>query len=339
LWINIKGTSNKSKVGKLSKFDSILKQNKEIKNFVVSDVDSEWNSFLDMVGESTEVKKVETKPKSKIKSLIYTLSIGIAATLVLLLVFTLALQPETKIRESYTASKNNDIIQLADGSKIFLQNGASIEYPKVLSEANERKIVLNGSAKFDVTKSILPFRVYNSGIIVEVLGTEFSITQENQKVIVENHSGSVQVLEAKDRNNFRILKQGDKFVYENGQFTDMNYKPEPVIVAEPVTEPKIEKPKPKVVEPKPEVKEEVKPAEVVSGSVYTLDSVLKGHLVKLNKKTIKVDKKFKYDKDQRVRVNLNQSFLEIMQSLKTQGFIDMIPGDCPDCYIITAPTK
>ncbi|MBK7697423.1 MAG: FecR domain-containing protein [Saprospiraceae bacterium] len=66
----------------------------------------------------------------------------------------------------------------------------------MLSEANERKIVLNGSAKFDVTKSILPFRVYNSGIIVEVLGTEFSITQENQKVIVENHSGSVQVLES-----------------------------------------------------------------------------------------------------------------------------------------------
>lgn len=322
----------------MNKFDSILKQNKEIKNFEVFDVDSEWNSFLDVVGESSDKKKVENKPKSKIKSLIYTFSVGIAAALILLLVFTFALKPETKIKETYTASKNNDIIQLADGSKIFLQNGASIEYPKILSEVNERMIVLNGSAKFDVTRSILPFRVHNNGIIVEVLGTEFSIIQENQKVIVENRSGSVQITEAKDRNNFRVLKQGDKFVYENGQFTDMNYKPEPVVVAEPVAEPKIEKPKPKAVEPKPEVKEEGKP-EVVSGSVYTLDSVLKGHLVKLNKKTIKVDKKFKYDKDQRVRVNLNQSFLDIMKSLKSQGFIDMIPGDCPDCYIITAPTK
>jgi hypothetical protein len=82
-----------------------------------------------------------------------------------------------------------------------------------------------------------------------------------------------------------------------------------------------------------------KPAEPVKpeGSVYKLGSVLKDYLVKQNKKLIKIDKKFKFDPEQRVRINLSSDFNEIIKSLKSQGIIDTKPGDCPDCIIIIAP--
>jgi len=335
VWINVYKSSINQKEDKLNKFDSILKQNKEIKDFHAFDVDAEWNNFLNAVNEPSDQNESSTPSPKKSKGILFYLSFAMAASIALILVFSYALQPEQKIYNKFTATQDNEVLTLSDGSKIIPKKGANVEYPLELAAVNSRKIVLDGNAQFSVTRSILPFQVFYHDIMIEVLGTEFSLSKIGDKLLVENHKGSVKVSEIKNTSNFRILQKGDKFEYEKGKFTDLNFVPvmDTVVVA-----PKVEK-KP---DTKPLVKKEPTPEKeaapvVESGSVYTLDSVLKGHLVKLNKKTIKLDKKFKYDKEQRVKVNLNQSFVQIMQSLKDKGVINFTPGECPDCYIITAP--
>lgn len=334
MWINVYKSSINQKEDKLNKFDSILKQNKEIKDFHVLDVNAEWNNFLASVNEPVDDIITPTIPAKKGRGILFYLSFVAAACVALVIVFTFALRPDPKIYNNFTSTVGNETVALSDGTKIIPEKGATIEYPLDLASVNSRKVTLLGNAKFLVTRSILPFQVYYHDIMIEVLGTEFSLSQKGDKLVVENHKGSVKVSEIKNHNNHKILNKGDKFEYEKGVFTDLNFVPALVEVIIPQVEKKpISKP---VEKQKPvEIKEVAPPVEL--GSIYTLESVLKGHLIKLNKKTIKLDKKFKYDKEQRVKVNLNQSFLEIMQSLKDKGIINFTPGDCADCYIITAP--
>lgn len=307
----------------MNNLDNILKQNKDIKDFHTLNVDDEWNTFLSSVGHAPQTVTVLHKKKSHI-NMVYNIAYAIAATVVLVISFYFVLKPEPNTRTTFTSSRPNEIISLPDGSKIYPQNGAKLEYPLDLRSVHERKVVLDGDAKFVVKRSILPFKVYWRDVVIEVLGTEFSLFQSGEKLVIENHHGSVKVSDMNDKYNFKILSTGDKFEYKDGNFTDIKLPQLPFL------QPEIAKPTSKHIEKE-------KPEEI--GSIYTLGSLLKDHLVKMNKKTIKLDKKFKYDKTQRIKVNLNQSYIEIMQSLKNKGVINFIQGDCPNCYIITAPVQ
>ena len=75
-------------------------------------------------------------------------------------------------------------IQLADGSRIWLNAGSSITYP-VAFVNNERKVVLKGEGYFEVAKhSSKTFVVEATGVHTEVLGTHFNINAyDNDKAI------------------------------------------------------------------------------------------------------------------------------------------------------------
>lgn len=312
----------------MNKLDSILKQNKDIKDFIVFDTDAEWNQLMHQVEEHHFPEK-----KSKITFINFIQSI--AASLVVVLLFELAFK-EPEPSRSVLFAKENQNITLTDGSIISLMAGTNLDYPLHFRGQNVRKIIFEGSATFDVKKSILPFVIYTKDLKTEVLGTKFIISQKSGTSYIETLEGMVKVSEIKNPDKSVILNKGDKFKYAGGSFIDLNYV-EQVQKDSIVTEKKLPKPAQKpVVVKAPRVEQASEPLKPV-GSVYKLGSVLKDYLVKQNKKLIKIDKKFKFNPEQIVRINLSGDFNEIIKSLKSQGIIDTKSGDCPDCIIIVAP--
>jgi hypothetical protein len=316
----------------LNKLDSILKKNQEIKDFKVFDTDTEWNLFLEKVETPHSEINHQDTIKNKARFSILFIARAVAALVLLVLAFLVAIKEPEKTRASFTADTNQSNITLSDGSAITMTKGTKLDYPLKLSGQNERMILLDGTATFDVRNSILPFYVYSRELKVEVLGTKFIVSGTSDTSFIENLEGVVKVSEIKNPGNNVTLNKGDKFLYVSGTFKDLNYK-------EPIPDDKNNKilTTSQNDSQSKQNQETIQEPEKFVGSVYKLGSVLKDYLVKQNKKLIKIDKKFKYDSEQRVRVNLSGNYTEIINSLKSQGYIDTKPGDCPDCLIIIAP--
>ena len=66
------------------------------------------------------------------------------------------------------------VVDLPDGSKVWLNSGSEITYPIVFN-TTERRVHLIGEAYFKVQKSETPFFVSNLGPEVKVYGTEFNV--------------------------------------------------------------------------------------------------------------------------------------------------------------------
>lgn len=82
---------------------------------------------------------------------------------------------------------------LPDSSEVILEPGASIAYASDFNEKT-RTVKLKGNAFFSVAKNKnVPFIVNAKGIRTQVLGTEFTISEEQGGTKVEVLSGKVQV--------------------------------------------------------------------------------------------------------------------------------------------------
>ncbi|MGE0931451.1 FecR family protein [Peijinzhouia sedimentorum] len=98
------------------------------------------------------------------------------------------------------------LITLGDGSKVWLNELSTIEFPEQFSET-ERTIILSGEAFFEVTPdSLRPFVIESNGLITRVLGTSFNIksyadleavevTVRTGKVSIENYESPTVKLE------------------------------------------------------------------------------------------------------------------------------------------------
>lgn len=87
------------------------------------------------------------------------------------------------------------LINLPDGSKVWLNSGSSIRYPKPFSDT-ERHIYLEGEAYFEVSKdSMRPFTVYSGDVATTALGTSFNINhfKENPHIDISLITGKVKV--------------------------------------------------------------------------------------------------------------------------------------------------
>ena len=306
-----------------------------MKDFKVYDTQMEWDLFLEKVESATNpsIPSINEQKQTKFFTLFNVVkSIAPVFMVVFFCIWTLK-KPENN-RSSITAAAGQSL-ELADGS-IIVSKGAKLDYPTTFTGQENRTIYLDGNAEFDVKRSILPFYVYAGKLKVDVVGTKFNISQSKDTINIENNEGVVKVSEIANPENKVTLYQGDKYQYINGQFKDLNVK---VIVEIPDTTIVQEK-----VVPKPIVKEEkvsdvTTPTVVESGSTYKLGSVLKDYILKQNKKVVKIDKKFKYDPEMRVKLNLNLPYQELINNLKNKGIIDTQPGECEGCIIIVAPVS
>ena len=91
-------------------------------------------------------------------------------------------------------------ITLVDGTNVWLNARTSLSYPVKFGK-NNRQVVLDGEAYFDVTKDkSKPFIVQTDNYNVEVLGTKFDVNAYSETGEFETTlmSGSVKVASASD---------------------------------------------------------------------------------------------------------------------------------------------
>ena len=139
------------------------------------------------------------KPISRLQ---YYFSLATKAAAILLLPFMVIsgwlLYKQNNLSQEYTALRENKyeqnltvvapfcartVVDLPDGSKVWLNSGSEITYPVVFS-ASERRVHLRGEAYFKVQKDETPFFVSNLGPEIKVYGTEFNVnTYDNEDIV------------------------------------------------------------------------------------------------------------------------------------------------------------
>ncbi|HZE83910.1 MAG TPA: FecR domain-containing protein, partial [Puia sp.] len=98
---------------------------------------------------------------------------------------------------------------LADGSKVWLNSGSKLTYPKSFV-SGERTVELSGEAYFEVAKDAsMPFHVKVREMKIEVLGTSFNVAAYNEDRVSKTSllEGSVKITRGTET---RILGPGDQ---------------------------------------------------------------------------------------------------------------------------------
>ncbi len=96
-------------------------------------------------------------------------------------------------------------IILSDGTKIWLNAGSQLKYPKKYAKY-KREVHLTGEAFFDVAKNPnKPFEILmEDQVSVKVLGTSFNINTKKENIEVDVFSGKVAF--GKEQNQLNLLK-------------------------------------------------------------------------------------------------------------------------------------
>ena len=95
----------------------------------------------------------------------------------------------------HNSNNKEQVFTLQDGTVITLAANSSLKYP-LKFKGKERKVYLQGEARFQVTKDKdHPFKVYQDNIIATVLGTVFNIKKQpgDSVISVELITGKLQV--------------------------------------------------------------------------------------------------------------------------------------------------
>lgn len=107
----------------------------------------------------------------------------------------LSISPKQGKLKLHTPKGGMYLIQLADGTKVWLNSFSTLIYPNTFTDG-ERIVELIGEGYFEVTKNpVKPFKVISGGQVVEVLGTSFNISAypDDQQSITTLVSGKVNI--------------------------------------------------------------------------------------------------------------------------------------------------
>lgn len=102
-------------------------------------------------------------------------------------------------------------LNLADGTKVWLNSSSSLRFPIFFSEDN-REVELKGEAYFEVSKDFKRKFSVRSGIqTVEVLGTQFNINAYSDEKSIKTtlFEGEIRVIDLKT-NDSKLLKPGEQ---------------------------------------------------------------------------------------------------------------------------------
>ena len=131
-----------------------------------------------------------------------------------------SLEKELMAMQTITVPAGQRInITLVDGTNVWLNARTSLSYPVKFGK-NNRQVVLDGEAYFDVTKDkIKPFIVQTDNYNVEVLGTQFDVNAYSETGEFETTlmSGSVKVASASDSTQKITLKPNNKVYLQDGK--------------------------------------------------------------------------------------------------------------------------
>ena len=85
-------------------------------------------------------------------------------------------------------------VELADGTKVFLNSGSKLRFPQTFANQQQRTVFLDGEGYFEVTKNKeQPFIVQANKLNISVLGTKFNVDAytDNASISVALVEGSV----------------------------------------------------------------------------------------------------------------------------------------------------
>jgi ferric-dicitrate binding protein FerR (iron transport regulator) len=116
---------------------------------------------------------------------------------------------------------NKSVIILSDSSKVYLNSGSEIEYPKSFSQG-DRWVKLKGEAFFDVKKNGRSFSVFARGTEIKVLGTTFNVKEEDTNLSIALLSGKVQVNDEKG-NQVQLNPSEMLAIEKDGKFSKTNF--------------------------------------------------------------------------------------------------------------------
>ena len=131
-----------------------------------------------------------------------------------------SLEKELMAMQTITVPAGQRInITLVDGTNVWLNARTSLSYPVKFGK-NNRQVVLDGEAYFDVTKDkSKPFIVQTNNYNVEVLGTKFDVDSYSETGEFETTlmSGSVKVASVSDSTQKITLKPNNKVFLQDGK--------------------------------------------------------------------------------------------------------------------------
>ncbi|WP_234364061.1 FecR family protein [Lunatibacter salilacus] len=125
---------------------------------------------------------------------------------------------EIPVVKKINPAGKKSLITLSDGSKVYLNAGSSLQYPKQFG-AERREVQLTGEAFFDIqSETDRPFIVCTANTQIKVLGTTFNVNQEESgKIAVALVSGKVRVND--NKGNQVNLEPSEMLVMEHeGEF-------------------------------------------------------------------------------------------------------------------------
>ena len=172
------------------------------------DVDQEW---LELEAKLGTGKKVEMGKRRTLK-LVTRIA---AVALILLSIGFLMKHIIFGGNQTIEVLAQNEVIEttLPDGSKVTLNAGSTIEYPKNIDKNDQRTVELTGEAHFEVAHNPeKPFIVSAGDYRVEVLGTSFYVNTKGpdgklQVILIE---GSVAVYHKDTPEERTIMKPGEQ---------------------------------------------------------------------------------------------------------------------------------
>lgn len=121
-----------------------------------------------------------------------------------------------KKADSIVADTFLKVVILEDGSHVWLRQGSSLNELRAFTK-NHRVLSFNGEAFFDIVKDPgHPFIINNGNTIIKVLGTSFTVTNNENRTDVVVKTGRVSLAPKADTSNKVIMEPGEKGVFENG---------------------------------------------------------------------------------------------------------------------------
>jgi transmembrane sensor len=134
----------------------------------------------------------------------------------------------SKKENSIVADTSVKEVILEDGSHVWLRQGGRLDELRSFTKTN-RELSFTGEAFFDIAKDPAhPFIINSDNAAVKVLGTSFTVKNNENKIEVVVKTGRVSLTSMADTSNKVIMEPGEKGIFENGSVSklindDVNY--------------------------------------------------------------------------------------------------------------------
>lgn len=237
------GECNNEEKDELSSWREISDENRRLFDDAISLLNDTANALtVSMLNKNMVLQKVSARidalktaellKAKKVKRI--NMMLRIAASVILIVSVGIAYftwrNDATKYITTTTAVNEIKQIALPDGTKVVLNSGSTIKYPKVFAR-NERRITLNGEAFFDVIPDKKhPFIITLDNMKIKVLGTSFNVNayRNNPEASVVVESGVVKV--SSGSNSVTVSKGESAILDKNSGMlqkrknSDLNFK-------------------------------------------------------------------------------------------------------------------